>query len=245
MMDSALSFMTDYFVADVCIGLVGLFAAYLVLDRVKALYFDYALPAEPFMKQVLTLLNDDKIEEAITFCAANQKKPLAYIIKAVLERADRDERSMEQALDIASSETAPRLVKNLGYLSMVSNVVTLIGLFGTVIGLIVAFKAISFADVSQKQTILAQGISIAMTATAMGLVVAIPTMFIYSFLHAKQSRLFSEIDEYTTKVMDVIRNRSYEPMKVHTNYPTALNADRVPRGPVPPPVPGSSTSKAS
>ena len=236
-MDSVLSFLTDYFVADVCIGLVGLFAMSLVLDRVKALYFDYSMPAEAFMKQVMALLAEDKIEEAVTFCAANDKKPLAYVIKKILERADRDEQAMEQALDIAASETAPKLVRNLGYLSMVSNVVTLIGLFGTVIGLIVSFKAISFADVAQKQTILAQGISIAMTATALGLMVAIPTMFVYSFLHAKQGRLFSEIDEYSTKVIDLLRSRSYQAFHSKNVFPANLHQDRMNRGPAAPPAP--------
>jgi biopolymer transport protein ExbB/TolQ len=214
----------------------------LIADRIKALYFDYAMPAEPFMKQVMALVAEDKMEEAITFCAANQKKPLAYVVKRILERSDRDERSIEQALDIAASETAPKLVQNLGYLAMVSNVVTLIGLFGTVIGLIVAFKAISFADVAQKQTILAQGISIAMTATAMGLMVAIPTMFIYSFLHAKQSRLFAEIDEHSHKVMDLLRQRSYMPFKAQNAFPSNLHADRVGNKSVPPPAPSTKVS---
>ena len=112
----------------------------------------------------MKLVQEDQMEQAITFCAANEKKPLAYVIKRVLERSDRDDKSIEHSLDIASSEIAPKIVKRLEQLAMISNVVTLIGLFGTVVGLIVAFKAISFADVAQKQTILAQGISIAMTA---------------------------------------------------------------------------------
>ena len=234
-MESVLSFLTDYFVADFCISLVGLFAMVLVADRVRALYFELALPAGPFMKQVMALLSEDKIEEAITFCSANEKKPLAYVVKRVLERADRDESSQQHALDIAASEIAPKLIKNLGYLAMVSNVVTLIGLFGTVIGLIVSFKAISFADAAQKQTILAQGISIAMTATAMGLMVAIPTMFVYSFLHAKQGRLFAEVDEHSSKVMDALRSREFEPFQTQNVFPANLNQDRMVTPPAVPP----------
>ncbi len=221
-MDNVLNFLVDYMVADVCIAGVGLYGFVLIYDRFKALYVDYSLPAEPFMKQIMTLIEQDKVDEAITFCAANEKKPLAFVVKRVLERSDRDEKAIEQSLDIAASEVAPKLVKNLGHLAMVANVVTLVGLFGTVIGLIVAFKAISFADVTQKQTILAQGISIAMTATALALMVAIPTMFTYSFLHAKQGALFSEIDMYSNKLIEVLRSRSYEPFRMSSAFPTTL-----------------------
>jgi len=226
-MESLLNFLVDYKIAEVCILLTGLYALALIIDRFKALYFDYALPAEPFMKQVLKLLHDDRVEEAVTFCSANEKKPLAHVVKRILERSDRDERSIEQSLNIASSEVAPKLVARLGQVQMVSNVVTLIGLFGTVIGLIVAFKAISFADVSQKQTILAQGISIAMMATATALMVAIPTMFAYTFLYEKQTKLFAEIDENSQKIIEVLRDRVYVPFRAEKAYPTTLNADKL------------------
>jgi biopolymer transport protein ExbB/TolQ len=162
------------------------------------------------MGQVLKLVEEDKTEEAIAYCAANETKPLAYVIKRILERSDRDEGSMNDSLDIAASEIAPGLTKNLTYLAMVSNVVTLIGLLGTVVGLIMSFKAVSFADPSQKQTLLADGISMAMNATAAGLCVAIPVMVFYSFLHSKQGKLFSEIDLWANKTLDVLKNRGME-----------------------------------
>jgi biopolymer transport protein ExbB len=226
-MDSLLNFLVDYKVADVAIISIGFYAMVLVMERFKALFIDYSLPAVPFMKQVTRLINEDKMEEALTFCSANEKKPLAYVIKRILERSDRDEKSIECSLDIASSEVAPKLAKRLGQVQMVSNVVTLVGLFGTVIGLIVAFKALSFADVSQKQTILAQGISIAMTATAAALLVAIPTMFSYTFLFDKQNKLFAEIDEHSQKVIELLRDRVYAPFKTDSAYPTTIHTAKV------------------
>lgn len=222
-----MNFLVDYKVADITIAGIGIFALAIILDRTKALFFDYSMPAEPFMKQVTKLVQDDRIEEALTFCQANEKKPLAYVVKRILERSDRDERAISQSLDIASSEVAPRLVQRLAQVQMVSNVVTLVGLFGTVIGLIVAFKAISFADPTQKQTILAQGISMAMTATAMALLVAIPTMFAYTFLYEKQTRLFAEIDENSQKVIELLRDRLYVPFRQDSAYPTTLHADKL------------------
>jgi len=234
-MDTILKILVDYKLIDICIVLVGTLAFALIFDRFKALFFDLALPSEQFMKQVMHMIHHDKMEEAITFCSANEKKPLAFVIKRILEKSDRENEAIDQSLDIAAGEVAPKLIKNLGHLSMVANVVTLIGLLGTVCGLIVAFKAVSFADVSQKQTLLAEGISIAMTATALGLIVAIPTMFLYSFLHAKQSRLFSEIDLNANVVIEALRSRGYTQFSEEKVYPTSNKVDGVGEKKIPKP----------
>lgn len=209
-MDSVMKVMVDYYLIDAVIGAMGIFGIALIFERYKALFFTYSIEAKPFMSHVLKLVEEDKTEEAIAYCAANETKPLAYVIKRILERSDRDESSMNDSLDIAASEIAPGLTKNLTYLAMVSNVVTLIGLLGTVVGLIMSFKAVAFADPSQKQTLLADGISMAMNATAAGLCVAIPVMVFYSFLHSKQGKLFSEIDLWANKTLDLLKNRGME-----------------------------------
>jgi biopolymer transport protein ExbB len=234
-MDGVLSFLNNYKIIDIFIVLVGVFGMLVIADRWRALFLEYTLPVEPFLKQVLSLIEQDKLEEAITFCSANEKKPLAYVTKRILEKSDRDDHAIESSLDIAASEVAPRLMKGLGHVSMVSNVVTLIGLLGTVVGLITAFRAVSFADVAQKQTLLAEGISIAMTATMLGLMFAIPIMIAYSFLHAKQGRLFNEIDQCSQKVIEALKGRIYMPYKGLTAYPSTLNADAMKKTTAPPP----------
>lgn len=233
-MESLLRLMVDNKLIDVAIGLVGIFGFALIIDRCKALYVDLSLHTDEFMKQLMGMVEQDKIEEAITFCSANEKKPLAFVLKRILEKSDRENEAMDTALDIAASEIGPKLTKNLGHLAMVSNVVTLVGLLGTVCGLIVAFKAVTFADVAQKQTLLAEGISIAMSATAAALMVAIPTMFIYSFLHSKQSRLFTEIDLHSNKLLDVLKNRGLMAYAQSSVYPNHMKSDAIPKGKVPP-----------
>lgn len=241
-MEALMNFIVEYKMADWCIGLIGLFGLSLIAERAKALYFDYSLPTEPFMNQVMKLVREDKVEEAITYCTANEKKPLPYVLKRILERSDRDDKSIGQALGTAASETAPKLARRLSYISMVGNTVTLVGLFGTVMGLIVAFKALSFADVAQKQTILAQGISIAMTATALALMVAIPMMFAYSFLYEKQNRLFSEIDEHSNKLIQLLQDRVYVPFTHDSAFPTHLNTDKLNTTAKTPPPPKTKAS---
>ncbi len=184
------------------------------------------------MAKVMKWVEEDKIEEAITFCSANEKKPLAHVIKRILERADRDDKAIEASLDIAASEVAPGLGRNLSYLAMCSNVVTLIGLLGTVVGLIMSFKAVSFADPSQKQTLLADGISLAMNATAAGLLVAIPVMVVYSFLHARQGKLFSEIDRCSHTLIELLKARDFGAFnkigeqEMNRMYPSSVGTDK-------------------
>jgi hypothetical protein len=64
-----------------------------------------------------------------------------------------------------------------------------------------------------------------MTATALGLIVAIPVMFFYSFLHAKQTRLFAEIDLHSSKVVDCLKSRGYKPFAHATAYPNMKPSD--------------------
>lgn len=232
-MDAFLKFVVDHQILDICMLGMGAFGFALIGERIKALYVDYSLHAQTFMVKVMKLVEEDKIEEAITYCSANEKKPLAYVVKRILEKSDRDDGAIDQSLDIAASEMAPKLSKNLSYLAMISNVVTLIGLLGTVVGLIMSFKAVSFADPSQKQTLLADGISLAMHSTAMGLLVAIPVMVIYSFLHTKQGKLFSEIDQNAGKVIELLRSRGFDGFSAATAFTsTADKKVKIPSNPI-------------
>ena len=224
-MDALMKFAIDNYLIDVAIGMMGLFSLALIIERMKAFYFDYSINSKDFMARTMKFVEEEKIEDAISYSAANQKKPLAHVVKRILERSDRDDSAIEHSLDIAASEVAPSLSKNLAYLSMCSNVVTLIGLLGTVVGLIMSFKAVSFADPSQKQTLLADGISLAMHSTAMGLLVAIPVMIIYSFLHARQSKLFNEIDQHSNRLIEQLKARDFGTFNAAGAYPAALGME--------------------
>ena len=152
---------------------------------------------------------------------------MAHTIKGVLERADRDDEGINTGLDIALSEIIPNLGKRLGYLSMIANVSTLLGLLGTIIGLIMAFAAVGDADPAQKQLVLAQGISMAMYTTALGLSVAIPTMVVYSFLHSRQNHLLEEVSEHASKVVDLLTTRHYQPFAQAVAFPKNLGESEI------------------
>lgn len=208
-MSGILKFIIDSGGAGYAICFFGVIAIGFMIERGKALFIDYNLKSESFMKQLNSLLLADQIEEAVTFCDANKKKPLAHIIKSVLERADRDEESMKKAFEISFTEVMPNVTKRLGYLALLSNVTTLLGLLGTIQGIILAFDAVASADPSQKQTLLAAGISVAMYTTAMGLTAAIPIMISFSVLNAKKDRILTDCAENGSKVLDLLTSRIY------------------------------------
>lgn len=226
-MENIISMITDSGTAGFVIITMGIAGLALVIERAKVLYFDYNIKTDEFMAQVKSLVMGDKVEEAVTYCAANETAPLAHVVKGVLERSDRDDEGINQGLDIALAEVIPNLGKRLGYLAMIANVATLTGLLGTIHGLIMSFQAVSFADPSQKQTILAQGISLAMNTTALGLTVAIPTMMAYAFLHSRQNRLLEEISEHSAKVVDLLTTRHYTPFTAATAFPKDLSKNEM------------------
>jgi biopolymer transport protein ExbB len=204
------------------IFITGLFGLAICAERGFVLYYKYAMDTEKFLEKVKGYIMADQIEEAVTYSAANARTPLGFVTKAVLERANRDEDAVQNALDISMAQAIPSITRRLGFLPTVANVATLMGLFGTITGLIMSFKAVAFADPSQKQTLLAQGISISMNATAFGLGVAIPIMILYAFLHSKQSEHIEKLSANTAKVLDYMLARTYKSFDSSAVYPSDL-----------------------
>lgn len=199
-----LKFMNDSGVVGWTILLTGLGSLILVAERAKMLYKEYGMNSEEFMAKVQTLVLAKKLDEALLMCAQIEHKPLAAAFKTILEKADRDDDSIFQAHDIALSENIPLYTKRLHYLSMLANVATLLGLLGTIHGLILSFQAVAQADPTQKQALLAQGISVSMYTTALGLAVAIPAMVFFSFLTSRQNELMEEMQEKCSKLSELL-----------------------------------------
>jgi biopolymer transport protein ExbB len=90
---------------------------------------------------------------------------------------------------------------------MAANVAVLIGLLGTVQGIIQAFAAVANVDPAVRAEMLSRGIALALNATFLGLVIAIPSLLVYSFLQSKATKLIDEIDEYSLKTFHLLRPR--------------------------------------
>mgnify|MGYP002640083342 FL=1 len=113
-------------------------------------------------------------------------------------RRDDIEASMEESI----MEAIPRLEKHTHYLAMFANISTLLGLLGTIIGLIKAFTAVAQVDPSMKAEILSTSISVAMNTTAFGLIVAIPLLIFYTLLQTKTTEIIDSLEMATVRFVN-------------------------------------------
>jgi len=179
------------------------------LERLIRLFFQYNVDGASFMFEVQKYILANDLDGAIRLCNGTGNAALPKVIKAGLQRASRDETQIQNAIDAASLETIPKLERRLPYLALIANIATLLGLLGTITGLIKSFSAIALADPAQRQAILSSGISEAMYATAFGLVTAIFTMIVHSILSSKANKILEEIDEFGVKLLDLLSARKY------------------------------------
>ncbi len=185
--------------------LAGLYAIGGSIERTYALYFKYSINGKAFWEIIRKHVMTNNIRQAITTCEAKSQAALPQILKAALERADGTEREIQDAVDEAALEVVPKLQRGLPFLSMIANVSTLLGLLGTILGLIQAFRSLAIAtNQTQKSVMLAQGISIAMYTTAFGLIVAIPTLIVFTILQAKANAIMEDIDLYSVKLINLL-----------------------------------------
>ena len=114
---------------------------------------------------------------------------------------------IEKALRANLMEALPQLEKRTHYLATFANLATLLGLLGTVNGLIHAFTAVATANPAEKANLLAASISEAMNCTAFGLMVAVPLLFTHSFLQSKTSQLIASLETGAVKFLTIVADR--------------------------------------
>ena len=134
---------------------------------------------------------------------------VARIFTAGLTQAkvDRHRNEVETATEQALMEVLPALEKRTHYLATFSNMSTLLGLLGTVIGLIAAFAALGAADPTEKADLLSAGISEAMNCTAFGLIVAIPSLIVHAYLQAKTTELVDSLEAACAKLVSAVARK--------------------------------------
>lgn len=192
---------------------VSVIAMATVIERGYMILFRYNLNGAAFMAQVQKLIMANNIDRAIKLCNAESNAALTKVLKAGLTRANRRTEDIQTAVEEATLEVVPMLQKRTAYLGMWANVATLLGLLGTISGLVQAFKAVAAASPETKQTMLASGISVAMYTTAFGLVVAIPVMICHSIIENSTKKLVDEIDQYSVKLINLLAARNRGALK--------------------------------
>jgi biopolymer transport protein ExbB len=152
--------------------------------------------------------------------------PVGRVAQAMLEIGPADETTLQIAAEDAATLELPGLTKRLAHLSVLANSATLIGLLGTITGLITAISGVGVADAAQRSAYLAAGISEALHTTAFGLMVAIPTLMIQGWLNGRVEGVAQDVDELSIRLSKALaqvgaaRTSVHEPLPI----PRAVNA---------------------
>ena len=159
-------------------------------------------------KQVMPLLMNGDYGQAVAL-TGKSKAALGRILRYGLDRASGATRrdDVEVAMEEGLMETVPRLEKRTHYLATFANIATLLGLLGTIMGLIQAFTAVANANPAEKADMLSASISVAMNTTAFGLMAAIPLLLIYTVLQTKTTELVDSLEMASVKFLNIITER--------------------------------------
>lgn len=125
-----------------------------------------------------------------------------------LQGAVRRREDIEIAMEESMMEIVPRLEKRTGYVALASSIATLLGLLGTIMGLIQAFTAVANANPAEKADLLSASISVAMNTTAFGLMVAIPLLIVHAILTNKTGDIVDSLEMATVKALNVFSRRA-------------------------------------
>lgn len=130
-------------------------------------------------------------------------KVLAYGISRM--RTSNNRQDVEMSMEESLLEVTPQLEKRTHYLAVLANVATLLGLLGTIIGLIQGFTAVANVNPAEKADLLSASISVAMNTTAFGLMVAIPLLLLHAVLQTRTTALVDSIEMASVKFLNTAR----------------------------------------
>ena len=192
------------------LAICSLIVLTLSLERMVALRRGRVIP-RPFVRRFTECVEDGQLshEEATEICE-DFDCPVSEVFRAALRRWGRPMFEIEQAVMDAGDRVSDGLRRYLRVFHAISNVAPLMGLLGTVIGMIEAFEVISSQESLGRPEMLASGISKALMTTAAGLCVAIPAYLAYMYFSGKSDRYMNEIDRLCQRVVDCISAEGLE-----------------------------------
>ncbi len=160
-------------------------------------------------KDVYPLIAKGQFRQALDV-VSNSNTGMAKVIGYGLERAKSAKRhdDIELAMEEGLMEIIPRLETRTPYIATFANIATMLGLLGTILGLISAFTAVASADPAQKADLLSASISVAMNTTAFGLIAAIPMLLAFAFINSMTGKLVDSMEMASVKFVNVFRQVS-------------------------------------
>lgn len=163
-------------------------------------------------EQMLPLLQGGRYDKVYAI-ASNSEAAIGKIVTYGLERLKGPHRreDVDAAMEEGMMEIVPRLEKRTHYIATFANVITLVGLLGTIIGLIKAFTAVANVNPAEKSELLAASISIAMNNTAFALMVAIPFLLIHAFLSARATEIVDSLEAAKISFLNLTQRNAQTP----------------------------------
>ena len=159
--------------------------------------------------KVQPLLDQGDFDEARAMTAEDESTISQVLNMGLsLQGAVRRREDIEIAMEESMMEIVPRLEKRTPYVALASSIATLLGLLGTIMGLIQAFTAVANANPAEKADLLSASISVAMNTTALGLMVAIPLLVVHAILTSKTGDIVDSLEMATVKALNVFSRRA-------------------------------------
>lgn len=195
------------------IGLCSFFSVTIIIERFFFYFFGVKLKfnSQELIFRVIDSVRKNRITEAIDICEKNSFY-LTNILKAGLLRHEESKELIQEAMENASLYEIPKLEKNLHFLSTIAHVSPLLGLLGTVTGLVECFDVIQQKTLSMgmvNPSDLAGGISEALITTVAGLCVAIPSYLAYNYFVHRVNLSVLEAERGATELLEVVSQRRY------------------------------------
>ncbi|MFC5875133.1 outer membrane transport energization protein ExbB [Chryseobacterium arachidis] len=187
----------------VTVLLLGVFSVYLFFER---FFFIKRLTSKTdsnFMDNIEDFVREGKMESALDYCK-RQNSPEGRILEKGIARLGRPVSDIVSAMESQAQVEVANMEKNLNLLAVVPSIAPMLGLLGTVIGMIIAFFNLSHASGSFSPKTLSEGIYTALGQTAVGLAVAIPANFFYNLLLTRIDKFVLKAQNMSGEFLDLI-----------------------------------------
>ena len=178
----------------------SLVAVGIIAQRAYTLWIGFRLNVESLRDKVLAHVDDGDYGKAAQLC--DGKQPLQRMMLSAIERANRSEKEIRRSIETCAVTELARFRRGTAALPQISNLATLLGLLGTIHGLIISFSGMQAVDAAARQAALSKGVAIAFYNTFFGLTVATVTVVAYLLISAKQGREMTRMEAASSALID-------------------------------------------
>jgi len=184
------------------IALMSVVALALIIEKFYRLKVKFKLDTA-FFREVADSVKIGNYRKAENLCQRTAH-PLAGILSGIFENRKNGKEAIFSSVQRGVKNLFPEVQKRTDYIQMIGNVATLVGLLGTIQGLILSFSSLNGASAGEKAKLLAEGISTAMYTTAFGLCVAVPCVILYTIIAAREEQVLQSYDDVISEVVHAV-----------------------------------------